>query len=347
MIDEDVLRELLTEAADAAPAPGRAPELLVDSLHRAAPVPAGPRRRPPRRALLAAAAALALVVTISVLRPSPSERAALDSSSSGGVSATTIAPVAGGGSSTAGGTASGTDGDTGTGAQPGLPPPAVAAKIVKTGALDLEVGDGAYESTVARITAIAVGLGGYVAESSTSEADDVPSGSIVLRVPAGSFEQLLRDVRTLGDVRSVTTKGADVTAQFTDLEARLSALSATRDRLYEVLRGARNVGDIIAVQDRITGVQTEIEQLQGQQRLLSDQAGFGTLSVTLGGAGAAATSTSDEGIGHAFAVARHRFADSVEGFIAWSGSAALAVIVGSLLALAAWLVWFRGRRRLL
>lgn len=224
-----------------------------------------------------------------------------------------------------------------------------SARVIRTGSLELEVEARRFDAAVERITSTAVGLGGYVAESTTSESDDVPHGAITLRVPASSFDQLVLEVRKLGDVKAVTSKGTDVTAQFTDLAARLSALSATRDRLFEVLRGARNVGDIIAVQDRITGVQTEIEQLQGQQRLLEDQASFGTLSVTLGEPGAERTEAppeTDEGLGAAWREARRRFGDSLEGLVSWSGSAALVLLVLLVLGVLARLAWVRWRRLL-
>lgn len=197
------------------------------------------------------------------------------------------------------------------------------------------------------ITATAIGLGGYVAES--TESGEVPRGTVTVRVPAGSFDQLLVDLRGLGEVNAVTSKGTDVTAQFIDLAARLSALSATRDRFLEVLGEARNVGDIIAVQDRITGVQTEIELLQGQQRLLEDQAGFGTLAITLGEPGAERVVVADEperGLAQAWGDARRRFGDGVEGIVAWSGSAAVVLIAGLVLLGAGRVAWLRLRRRL-
>jgi Domain of unknown function (DUF4349) len=198
-----------------------------------------------------------------------------------------------------------------------------------------------------RITAIAIGLGGYVSESSSAESADVPTGAITVRVPASAFDQLIDAVRELGTPRSVSSKGVDVTAQFTDLEARLTALTATRDRLHAVLREARNVGDIIVVEDRITGVQTEIEQLQGQRRLLEDQASFGTVSITLGPPNdiVAAAPKPDAGFRHAFEVARHRFANSLQGLIAWAGGAALAIMFAVTGIAVAWHVWRRQRRR--
>ena len=85
--------------------------------------------------------------------------------------------------------------------------PTDSAKVIRTGSLDLEVRDGAFQSTVDRITAQAVGLGGYIAEATTSESGDSPSGAITVRVPGESFDQLLSDLRKLGDVKAVSVQG--------------------------------------------------------------------------------------------------------------------------------------------
>lgn len=365
MIHEDDLRRLLNEAAESVPPPGRAPEELLADL--TAPSVAPTRRRPPRLKLAAAAAAVVTVValgaTLAVDDTSRDTQTAADQPQS----ATTV-PDAGGRSddcegcsvvpnsplvpsspaseSPAAGQA--TDGT----ANPATPPvgqPADTAKVIKTGSLDLEVRKGAFDGTVDRITAQTIGLGGYITESTTSESSDFPSGTIIVRVPEDSFETLLADVRKLGEVKAVTSKGTDVTAQFTDLEARLSALRATRDRLSTVLGEADNVPDILAVQDRITDVQVQIEQIQGQQRVLEDQTAFGTLAITLGEPGAEAIeidSTPDEGLGKAWDDARRRFGDSIEDLVSWSGSAAVVLLVGVFLLALSRVAWVGLRRRM-
>jgi hypothetical protein len=222
-----------------------------------------------------------------------------------------------------------------------------SAKVVKTGSLDLQVKKGRFEGTVSSIVARAIGLNGYVAESTTSRSGDAPSGTVVVRVPSASFDDLLADLRKLGKVQSVAQKGTEVGAQYTDLQARLAAVSATRDRLNVVLSKAENVPDILSVQDRITQVQTEIEQLQGQLRLLDDQVSMGTLAVSLSEPGATPVEIKtgdDRTVGSAWRDARHRFGNAIEGVVAWSGSAAAVLVVGLVAAVLATLVWRRSRR---
>lgn len=327
------------------PPPGRAPDALLAAVaDQAAVKPA--RRRPPRLKLAAVAAMALVVVALAgtlVMRDSPSPRFTETGLAIGPADEASKADdvrnrVA-------------TDDLTGPQYSPDSTPRELAdtAKVIRTGSLDLEVRKGAFEGTVARITAQAIGLGGYVAESTTSEAGDAPSGSIVVRVPDESFDTLLADLRELGEVKAVASKGTDVTAQFTDLGARLTALWATRDRLGTVLSEAANVPDILAVQDRITQVQTEIEQIQGQQRLLDDQTSMGTLAVTLGEPGAEIVeldATPDEGLGAAWDDARRRFGNGLEDLVSWSGSAAVVLIVGLLLLGLGRFAWVAGRRRL-
>lgn len=344
MIDEDLLRDLMAEAASAVPAPGRAPDALLDAL---AAEPTNRAQRVFRRRLavpLTAAAVLLAVVVGSGLVTSGSRTEDTFSTASAGADAShksdeslkdnasgSAAPESGSGESAR-----------------SVAPAAEKAKVVKTGSIDLEIRKGAFEATIERITSLAIGMGGYIAESTTTESDTVPRGGVTVRVPAASFDQLLTELRRLGDVNAVTSKGTDVTAQFTDLDARHAALSATRDRLYEVLRGAGNVGDIIAVQDRITAVQTEIEQIKGQQRLLTDQTSFGTLAVTLAEPGAREVRAGEpgDGLGAAWREARRRFGNAIEGLIEWSGTASVVALVTLLVGALAWLTWTRGRRRL-
>ena len=108
--------------------------------------------------------------------------------------------------------------------------------MIKNGTLEVRVAKGAVTESVNRLTALATGFGGYVSETRTTANDAAgsqASATISLRVPAGAFEQLLAEASKLGEVRSASTSGQDVTAQFTDIDAQLQALNQTRDQQAE------------------------------------------------------------------------------------------------------------------
>jgi hypothetical protein len=396
-LSEDALRALFAEAADAAPAPGRAPEDLLAGVVAsagggdgdrdgddgdAAVLPFWRRRPSPKVGLLAAVLVLVVAVLGATLTSGDGHGGVHQTAADESAPVTTTIPVflggEGGGVGTTGGAGSSrsdivqeegaadASGGTNTDAQhvpafaaptdafappqPSTPDaltPQDSAKVIKTGSLQLEVRKGSFDSVLGNITAKVTGLRGYVADSTTSSSDSSRSGTITVRVPADSFDQLLGDLRRLGEVKGQTEKGTEVTAQYTDLQARLAAQTATRDRLNVVLSKATNVQDILSVQDRITQVQTQIEQLQGQLRVLDDQTAMGTLAVSVAEPGAkpvVVPNPNDRTIRTALSEARHHFGNGVEAVIAWSGGAAVALLVLLVFGLLAWLAW-RARRR--
>lgn len=162
------------------------------------------------------------------------------------------------------------------------PAPSVTGpRIVKTGTVEVEVRKRQFGPSFARLTTIATSLGGFVSSSKTFESTDVPNGTVTLRVPSDRFDELVRQVRALGKVRAVSSSGEDVTGQVTDLRARLKSLEAQRDQYLALLGKAGSINETLAVRDRLGQVQTEIEQLQGQLKLLDDQTAFGTLTVSV------------------------------------------------------------------
>jgi hypothetical protein len=104
------------------------------------------------------------------------------------------------------------------------------------------------------------------------------------------------------------------------------------------------------LQDRLSIVQTEIEQLQGQQRLLDDQTSFGTLVVQLREQGDETALTVPEdpesGLAKAWDDAHHGFMRGVEAIVAGSGTALVTVLSLTILAFMLRGVWLLLRRRL-
>lgn len=222
------------------------------------------------------------------------------------------------------------------------------ARVVKTADVQVEVGRGRFEASLDRISALAVGRGGFVARTETSQGRSAPSGTITVRVPAGDFDGVIVEVRRLGKVVSASSRGQDVTAEYLDVEARLRGLNASRDQILTVLSKANTVGDILAVQERLNAVQVQIEQLQGQQRLLDDQTTFGTIAVHLAEPGADLGGAPErEGLAGAWYDARRGFVDGLEAIIRGSGTALILVLSLGALGLAGHGVWLAARRRMI
>jgi len=169
---------------------------------------------------------------------------------------------------------------------PTLPPGAVgqSAKIEQTGTLGLAVGRGRLARTMTQLTALAGAYGGFVANSQTQTGAGTagaPYGSVTLQVPVDNFSAVLRQAQALGKTSALTTKATDVTGQYVDLQSRITALEDSRQQYLTILAKATTVGDVLAVQEQLDGIQTQIEQLQGQLQVLSSETSYSTLTVTV------------------------------------------------------------------
>ena len=220
-------------------------------------------------------------------------------------------------------------------------PEPAGPRIVKTGSIDVEVRKSQFGPAFARLTSIATNLGGFVSSSKTFESSDVPNGTVTLRVPSDKFDELVRQVRGMGKVRAVSSSGEDVTAKFTDLRARLRSLEAQRDQYLALLSKANSIADTLAVRDRLNQVQTEVEQLQGQLKLLDDQASFATLTVNVAEPGLAPLGPQPESSGwsKAWDDAVHGFVRGAQAIVAHSGAVLLVLVCAAALAALGWVGW--------
>ena len=66
-----------------------------------------------------------------------------------------------------------------------------------------------------------------------------------------------------------------------DLRARITALQVSRQQYLKIMGRANSIDGILAVQNRLDALQSQIEQLQGQMNLLNSETTYATLTVSL------------------------------------------------------------------
>lgn len=219
-------------------------------------------------------------------------------------------------------------------------------KVVYTGSVDLEVARGDVGVTIRRVTAIATSVNGYVAKQQSDESAGAPSATITIRVPGPEFARAVERIRELGTVLSAGSSGVDVTAEYTDLEARSRSLEAGRTQLFTVMQSAKTTGEILAVLDRITQLQTQLEQVQGRIKLLDDQTAFAAITATIRDKTPPlpAEDAPKAGLEKAVEEAKDGFSRRVESIVAHSGSAFVLLATGLIALLILRLLWPRFRR---
>ncbi|MDQ6858979.1 MAG: DUF4349 domain-containing protein, partial [Chloroflexota bacterium] len=133
-----------------------------------------------------------------------------------------------------------------------------------------------------KVQLVATGTGGDVIGLSQSGSGEQRVASLVIRVPSDRFTDALRQLRALdAEVVSSNVDGKDVTDQFVDLKARLTAKQAEEQRYNALLARAGTIDEILKIDSALSNVRTQIEQLQGQVNSIATRTQFSTVSVSI------------------------------------------------------------------
>jgi hypothetical protein len=159
-------------------------------------------------------------------------------------------------------------------------PPAANQMIIKNADVELRVAD--TDLALDRTMQLTADHGGYIISSRTWMAGDYKQAALTLGVPALQFEAALNRLRHVGvDVLRETTAGQDVSAEYTDLQARLINLEATSARVRDFLAAATSVTESLSINAELSALEGQIEQIKGQMRYYEGRAAYSTITVTL------------------------------------------------------------------
>lgn len=156
----------------------------------------------------------------------------------------------------------------------------IDTKIIKTGYITIEVKD--VTGSVDALKNLVTAKGGYLSSSSVSEGYNKRlSGTVVLRIPQAEFDNTLAGVKAIGIVKSVSTRGEDVTEEYVDIQAQKTSYQNQLAQYNEIMKKAVKVSDVIEIQQQVDRVQTELNRLEGRLKYLNNRIDLSTITVTL------------------------------------------------------------------
>ncbi len=157
-------------------------------------------------------------------------------------------------------------------------PPASNRMVIQNSDVARRVEDA--ERAKAEAETMTKSMGGYVESSSISGIEDqLPVAHLVLRIPAPRFDEAMKRLRAMGEKISESVTGQDVTQLYADVEGRIRVLRAEADSYVTMLRGARRIGEIIEIKDRLSQVRQELASYEQQRISLKNLASLSTVNV--------------------------------------------------------------------
>ncbi len=177
--------------------------------------------------------------------------------------------------------------DGGSGAEDSVPAED-PDKIIYSADVDIETLD--FEDSLEKLEKLLDDHGGWVESSSVSGADyyDISRGtaggrsaSYTLRVPSEKFNQLMNSLTELGNVPYSHIYTENVSAQYYDAQARLSAYSTQEESLIAMMEKAQTVADVIAIEEKLTELRYKIESIQSSLNNWDRQISYSSLYISI------------------------------------------------------------------
>lgn len=156
----------------------------------------------------------------------------------------------------------------------------IKKKIIKDGQLGIQVDNLA--NAKSRIDTLVQKYSGYYDNENFNNSDQKSYYNLKIRIPSANFERFIHEIETgKGEIKYKHIDAIDVTDQFIDLEARLQNKKNYLKRYNELLAKAQTVKDILEIEEKIRGIEEEIESTTGRLKYFSDLVEYSTLDLTI------------------------------------------------------------------
>lgn len=125
-------------------------------------------------------------------------------------------------------------------------------------------------------------LGGYV-ENREVRNGSLYSGythryaSLTIRIPAERLDGFVENVSEAANIVSNRESADDITLTYVATESRMKMLQTEQDRLLELLAQAKNMEEILQIEERLMDVRSELEEVTSQMRAYDNLVNYGTV----------------------------------------------------------------------
>ena len=153
-------------------------------------------------------------------------------------------------------------------------------KIIKTGSVSVESRDVAKSKK--DLDALVSKHKGFYEEETLSKGNSIASYNLNIRIPVQGYDSFIAELEGGKDnITSKSIQSQDMTGQYYDLDSRLKSKKAYLQRYTELLSKARNVKEILEIEEQIRVIQEEIDATAASLKSLNEQVAYSTLSVYL------------------------------------------------------------------
>ncbi len=105
--------------------------------------------------------------------------------------------------------------------------------------------------------------------------------TLQVKIPQEDYDAFMDYLKDIGDVDYFSENSYDVYDQYQDNELRIEMFENKLSRLYELLDSAKDINDLIIIENSISDTIYQIEYLKGIQDNLEYESDYATITITL------------------------------------------------------------------
>lgn len=109
------------------------------------------------------------------------------------------------------------------------------------------------------------------------------SMNMVIRVPSKDFDSFIQALRNSDavSVTGISTNVDNITTTYNDNEIRITALETQHARLLELLAEAKDLTDVIKIEQRLSEVEIELTKLKSNRGQMENEVAYATVGITI------------------------------------------------------------------
>ena len=155
----------------------------------------------------------------------------------------------------------------------------VGDKVIYEGYLSFQTKD--MDKSIAFLNDKINEFGAYAVSSDISGSVGYRTYSLRVRVPVEKFNEFIESSKETGNLTSQSITSEDVSETYYDLKTRLENYEAQRTRILEMMDQAETVSDLLAIEQRLSEVQYQIESLTNQINNIDKRVSYSLVTFTV------------------------------------------------------------------
>jgi len=105
--------------------------------------------------------------------------------------------------------------------------------------------------------------------------------SMTARIPTGSFDAFMNDMDGAGKVTSRSQNVENISRRYSDNSIEIESLQLQQERLLQMMEKAETVEDMIQIEERLSAVQTQLNQKKSLQSSMDTDVEYSTVYLNI------------------------------------------------------------------